>query len=460
MALVVGGILWLRLHAFVALLVGALAVAVLTAPTAVERSALARGATAEAAATLARQHPAERIAQGFGRTAGQLGIMVAMASIIGSALLASGAAERIVRALLAVVGQARAGLAFLAAGFLLGIPVFFDTVFYLLVPLAKAMRLRTGGHYLLYVLAIVAGGTMTHSLVPPTPGPLFTASALGVNLGTLIVGGSIVGAVASTAGYLFARAADRRFSIPLRESPDTMVTLETLTARPLSALPPLWLSLAPVLLPIVLITANAAMASRGSTDAPSWPAAAVAWAGDRNMALVIAAAVAGLLLWRHVERTASRTAVREALESAGVIVLITAAGGAFGSALQQTGLGATLEALTVAYQLPVLLLAWGLTMVVRTAQGSATVAMITSAGVLGPLAAAGSLGFHPVYLALAIGCGSKPVWWMNDSGFWVITRMSGLTEPEALRVLTPMSVIMGTFGLAATLVGAWLLPMQ
>ena len=166
---VVAGILWLRLHAFLALLLGAFLVAFLTPAQTVERHALKSGATAAAARAAANAPPGQRVVEGFGRTAGQLGVMIGMASIIGSALLHTGAAERIVRSLLAVTGQARASLSFLASGFLLGIPIFFDTVFYLLVPLAKAMRLRTGRDYLLYMLAIVAGGTMTHSLVPPTP---------------------------------------------------------------------------------------------------------------------------------------------------------------------------------------------------------------------------------------------------------------------------------------------------
>lgn len=457
MLIVVGAILRLRQHAFVALLAGALTVAVLTPRAAVERAALDRGATPQAAAAQAALHPAERVAEGFGRTAGQLGVMVVMASIIGAALLTSGGAERIVRGLLAAVGRARAGLAFLAGGFLLGIPVFFDTVFYLLVPLAKAMRLRTGGHYVLYVLGIVAGGTMAHSLVPPTPGPLFAADALGVSMMAMIAAGCVIGSVAAAAGYLFAATVDRRLTVPLREPEDRLQELNAISARDVAELPPLWLSLLPIVLPIVLITADAALEA-GDLLTGTGTRAVLAWLGDRNVALVLAAAAAGYLMWRHVDGNSSRKAIGEAVESAGVIVLITAAGGAFGAALQQTGLGSALHELTTAYQLPVLLLAWALTAVVRTALGSATVAMITAAGTFGPLAAAGGLGFHPVYLAMAIGCGSKPIWWMNDSGFWVVTRMSGFTEPEALKMLTPMSLVAGTSGLIATLVGAWLFP--
>ena len=137
----------------------------------------------------------------------------------GYRLLDSGAADRIVRSSLAVVGEARAAIAFVFSGFLLGIPVFFDTVFYLMIPLGKALRMRTGANYALYVLTIVAGGTMAHSLVPPTPGPLFVAEELEVSLGIMIVAGCLVGLVTASVGYAWAVFANSRWEVPLRETP-------------------------------------------------------------------------------------------------------------------------------------------------------------------------------------------------------------------------------------------------
>ncbi|MDA2927946.1 GntP family permease, partial [Acidobacteria bacterium AH-259-G07] len=156
MIVVVGGVLLLRLHAFLALLLGALVVSVLTPPGAIEQFALEKGISAIAAKQLSEATIGERVAQGFGRTCGQIGIIIAMASIIGTCLLKSGSADRIVRSTLNLLGEHRAPFAFLGSGFLLGIPVFFDTVFYLMIPLGKAMRMRTGKNYLLYVLTIVA----------------------------------------------------------------------------------------------------------------------------------------------------------------------------------------------------------------------------------------------------------------------------------------------------------------
>ena len=151
--------------------------------------------------------------------------------------------------------------------------------------------------------------------------------------------------------------------------------------------------------------------------------------------------------------------ISRSLASGGNIILITAAGGAFGAMLRQAGIGEAVGALAQGVPgLMLLLLAFVVTASIRTLQGSATVAMITAVSIFSGLATGGSLGFHPVYLGLAIGCGSKPFAWMNDSGFWVITRMSGMTEQEGLKFVTPMSLIMGVVGLGMVLLGVTLFP--
>ncbi|MHC4701957.1 MAG: GntP family permease, partial [Planctomycetota bacterium] len=193
MIVVLGGILLLRLHAFLALTLGALIVASLTAPAALEKFAAEKEMTVRQTTALMESSVGERVAQGFGRTCTKIGILIAMASIIGKFLLESGAAERIVRSLVRWLGEKRASHAFLSSGFLLGMPVFFDTVFYLMMPLGKAMGIRAPRKYGLYVMSIVAGATMTHSLVPPTPGPLFVAGELSVSIGLMILGGIVVG---------------------------------------------------------------------------------------------------------------------------------------------------------------------------------------------------------------------------------------------------------------------------
>lgn len=460
----------------------------------VEKTDVVISPAAESAArSTANRALGERIAEGFAETAKGIAILIAMASIVGETLLVSGAAERIVFSSRRALGDNRAGLAFLVSGYVLGIPVFFDTVFYLLIPLGKVMRLRTGRDYTLYVLCIVAGATMTHSLVPPTPGPLFVAEAMKVELWRMILGGLAVSAFTAIAGYAYAVWANKRWPIPLRadagvsDEPATKAKSEVtaqdassgasppqaaieypgdlppLDVPPPPDLPPLWLALLPIVLPVLLIAAAALVDPKPAPGSVMAAASPVVLAiGEKNVALTIAAVIGLLMVVSRKRNEGGRSigkAVGEALGSAGVIILITSAGGAFGYVLRQTDIAETIKDMFPAGRLALIPLAFGVATLVRTAQGSATVAMITAAGIVSPIAAAGGLGFHPLYLALAIGCGSKPIMWMNDSGFWIIGKMSGMTEGETLRTATVMMALMGVAGLAVTMLGAWLLPM-
>jgi GntP family gluconate:H+ symporter len=413
------------------------------------------------ALSLSKQNIGRRVATGFGATCTKIGILIAMASIIGKCLLDSGAADRIVRSALKLLGERGAPAAFLGSGFLLGIPVFFDTVFYLMIPLGKAMRVRTGRNYLLYVLAIVAGGSMAHSLVPPTPGPLIVADQLGVGIGDMIFGGCLVGIFTAGFGYFYAHFANRMWELPLRETADLSADdLQAMIDRDESGLPPTWLSLLPILLPVVLIGSDTVL-GRMNLDPESGITRWMSTLGDKNIALTLSAAIAMYLLVR-TQRTNLKQlaeAVQTALAGGGVIILITAGGGAFGNVLQQTGVSELIEALPDSSPVVLLTLAFLITAAIRTAQGSATVAMITAAGIFAGIGQSGQLGFHPVYLALAIGCGSKPIAWMNDSGFWVVGRMSGMTEGETLKYVTPMTTLMGVVGLAVVLIGVTLFPL-
>jgi GntP family gluconate:H+ symporter len=418
-----------------------------------------------AAFRVSRQSIGQHVATGFGRTCLSIGILIAMAAIIGKCLLDSGGAERVVLAIRRALGEERTGPAFLGSGFVVAIPVFFDTVFYLLVPLAKAMRIQTGKHYVLYILCIVAGAAVAHSLVPPTPGPLFVASELGVDLGLMILGGSIVGLVALPFGYVFARWADRRWDIPVRPSAElTADQLKEMAHRDAKTLPSLWLSLMPILLPVILIAGNTILDMAAGNMAGAglgWFKSVMDVIGNKNVALVLAGAIALVMLagQKRGDRDAVTKAVQAALASGGVIILITAAGGGFGHVLRLTGISQELKDLIPVTQLILLPAAFATTSLVRIAQGSATVSMITSVGIFAPIAALGTMSFHPLYLALAIGCGSMPYSWMNDSGFWIVSTMSGFTEAETLKSASIVIALMGISGLVATMFGAWLFPL-
>ncbi len=403
-----------------------------------------------------------RVAQGFGDTCVKIGILIAMAAIVGRCLLESGAADRIVRTTLRWFGERRAPAAFMTSGFLLGVPVFFDTVFYLMIPLGKAMRMRVGHNYLLYVLTIVCGATMAHSLVPPTPGPLVVAEELGIDIGLMILVGGLVGLVCALWGYLWALVANRLWELPLRDSPDfSVAALEELAQTDESQLPALWLSLLPIALPVLFITGHTLLKGGFAPDGiPAWVTQLAATLGEKNLALTIAAAVALLtLIWtKRPSLEELGQSMQEALAGAGVIILITGAGGAFGQVLRETDVAGLVQLLPRTSPLMLCTLAWLVTVAIRTAQGSATVAMITAVGVMSGVALSGDLGFHPVWIACAIGAGSKPIAWMNDSGFWVIVRMSGMTEKEGLKYVTPMTSTMGLVGLFVVLIGVSIAP--
>ncbi len=495
MAIVVGGILALRMHAFLALILAALVVAALTPvsniywaslgqaevvalqPQAVERGTdLAQApptevgedwTTKQIAAHVSAEKEAgsffmKRVTVAFGDGCGGIGILIAMAAIIGICLLESGAAQRIVDTLLSVFGEKRAPIAFSASAFTLGIPVFFDTVFYLLMPLGKAMGLRTGKNYLLYILSIVAGATMAHSLVPPTPGPAQVANDLpGVSIGDMMIGGVIVGVFTLAAGLLYAQWANRKWTIAM----DRPGVLDEMAvddsgggdddSQPRRQ-PSFALAILPILLPLVLI-GSASFADRFGWDAP-W----LQVIGEQNMGLIIAAlaAMVILVIVRGSELKELSEIVGRALSSAGVIILITSAGKAFGVMLKQSGIAAMMHGSLPEHDIWLLPLAFGVTAVVRTAQGSATVAMITSGGIVAALLTGHEVSFHPVYLALAIGCGSKPISWANDSGFWIIGRMTGMTPLETFKTVSVMMLVMAFTGLAVVMIGALVLPFR
>jgi GntP family gluconate:H+ symporter len=603
--LVVSMIIVLRLNAFLALIVAAIVVSI-----------LAPGPLAEKIA---------RVAGSFGLFCGKIGIVIAMAAVIGRCLMDSGAADRIVRSFLRLLGEKRAPESMMGASFVLAVPVFFDTVFYLMVPLARSLWRRTHRNYMLYILAIATGGVITHGMVPPTPGPLLMAANLNIHVGTMILVGAILGVPTAVVGLLCARLMNRWMPIAMRPYAGEIEPV------PLSdeELPGLWVSLAPILLPVVLISGDTVTQTLAETEhealveegnAFQWPAlcrilsrhatpqaspatrrvvallpdevregidqaaksgtcpprldtqlqaavdklaeersflldpafvgiplsgsaanllkvgaerlprdqrlefrkdyqgkalagvatseaasesirqaverlsaaeqtrlnwyvlesafpAAVrttarsqaadvtAVLGNPNLALLISAAIAMFVLVRKRRLTLGELAksTESALMSAGVIILITAAGGAFGEMLKAAQVGDRVEGLFSEGSgtgVIMLLIGFGIASLLKIAQGSSTVAMVTASAMLAAMgASAEMLGFHPVYLATAIAGGALVCSWMNDSGFWIFARMSVLTEVEALRSWTILLVVLGFTILGLTLAVSQVLPL-
>lgn len=365
------------------------------------------------------------------------------------------------------MGEKNTAVAFISGSFSLAIPIFIDMVYFLMIPLVKSMGIHNPRKFSLYLSCGVGGGVMAHAMIPPTPGPSFVANELGVNHGIMMVMGIVVGIITITCGYLYAVWANKKWELPMRDTPD--VTIEELKQKSqlsLDALPGLGVSLLPVIIPIFLIAGNTILnltIDKNTTAPGSFQSGLLAVfkiVGESNIALFISAFFALLLLWRRLKNAkAFQKVVSEAVTSAGLIVLIISAGGTFRQMLQQTGIGVQIGEMAPVYKSFILPIAFLITAVVRTAQGSATVAMVTTIGVMKGFSDASVLGFHPVYLALVIGCGSKIFSWMNDSAFWIITEMSGMKEKETVKFFSYMLTVMGIAGLIAVMILSKVFPL-
>jgi len=466
-AIVIGMIVVLRINAFLALITAAIVV-----------SLMAPGPFAD---------KITRVAEAFGSTAGKIGVVIALAAVIGRCLIDSGAADRIVRMFVNLLGEKRCPVSLMSSGFVLSVPVFFDTVFYLLLPLARSMHRRTKRSYLLLILAMGAGASITHSLVPPTPGPMLIAEALDVDLGMMIMVGVLCAVPTAVVILLFIGWLAKRIDIPMRPLEGTTSEPQPLPDEQLPGLLP---SLLPIILPVLLISTHTVVSTlcKGIETTPA--AASVELAsgaevmqeipilkrcesvtavlGNPNFAMLLSAAIALVVLWqrRRPSRQELAGIVENSLMSAGVIILITSAGGAFGAMLKLAQVGEAIQALMVGNGseplggIRLLLLAFFIATLLKFAQGSSTVSMITTSAMLATLLPSREvLGFHPVYVACAIGFGAQCGNWMNDSGFWIFAKMGGLTEVETLKTWTVTVSTMAVIGLFVTILFATILPL-
>lgn len=433
----------LRLPAFFALAFAAMLVGLL--------SAIDAGAGASFVAAI------EKPLAELGIACGKIAFPIALAAVIGICLTDSGAADRIVRGFINALGEKRADVAMLVSGFVLAIPVFFDTVFFLLIPLARVLAQRTGKNYTLYVMAMCGGGVITHSTVPPTPGPLLVSEMLKLDLGVSILGGLASGLIPALCVLAMSHWLNRRVPVPPPHAGGEAAAV----SRPEAELPPFLLAVLPVVLPVFLIGgASVAAVVRPDGAAPGWWTL-IDFLGNKNVAMLAGTIVAVWLLARAKGKSLPQlsAALASPLETAGVIILITSAGGAYGAMINHAGIGGAVRELAEGRSLNYVVLAWVITVIIRLAQGSATVAMITATGIMQSVAGAGGWDCHPFYIYAAVGYGAFFGSWMNDSGFWVVSRMGGFTEKETLRTWTLLLSVLSVVGFIQTLILSKLLPL-
>ena len=474
-AFIIIGISKLRLHAFIALVLAAMLAGLLTNKESwdiVQKDGKVKAMSSMVGVV-------EMVSKGLGDTARDIAISIALAAIIGMCLMESGGADKVVRRFLAFFGEKHAGWALLWSTFILSAPIFFDTMFMLMAPLAMALRMRTGKDYTLYILAVCCGGTVTHSMTVPHPGPVAVVEDLHLNVGESLLGGLLIGAITCTFGFMVSKWLNARTIVPLRATGGVSLDdLKGVSAKQESELPSFFWSITPVILPILLISMTTVfeLAHAGAAKNAPWGLAMVnalggehgfnaarAWVdfiGHKNIALLIGAAISIWVLARQRGFGLKKLEelVGPPLETAGMIILITSAGGAFGLALRNAGVGDAVKVVAQSYSINLVLLGWLVAAVVRVAQGSATVAMLTTSSIMAPMVAGGNLGCHPVYLFTAIGFGAMFCSWMNDSGFWVVNRLSGMTEKETLRTWTLQLTADSVIGLLVTLLLSKMLP--
>ena len=414
---------------------------------------------------------------GFGDLVGGLGLLIAMAAIIGTCMMLSGAADRVVHSLMNAFGEKRAGLVLLLSGFFLSIPVFFDTVFFLLIPLARALALRTGKHYTFYVMAMAGAGAITHSLVRPTPGPLFIAKELDIELGFAMMFGLVASILPAYLVLKMASWFDRKYNLPMREaSGASNEQLKQIVEKKDEELPGILLSSLPIALPVLLISLVSILgfckrlsSEEGYLNSESFAGIFpyLEFLGNSNVAMTLAAGFAILGLLRQMAAKQEKDlasklgkTLQDPLSTAGVILLITGAGGAFGAMIRMSGVGESVGSIAEEFDISYVLLAWAVTAFIRIAQGSATVSMITGVGLMAAVIGDGdALGYHKAYVFLAIGFGSITLSWMNDSGFWVVQRLSGFTEKETLKTWSVLLTAISLLGLVLCLLGSAFLPL-
>ncbi len=377
---------------------------------------------------------------GFGSILGYIGIVIIAGTIIGTILEKSRATTTIADTVLSLVGESRAPLAMAITGAVVSISVFCDSGFVILSSLNRTLARRTGASMSGLAVALSTGLYATHTFVPPTPGPIAAAGTIGADIGLVIILGLIVSVPAVAVGYLWSIYSGKKYYI----DPGPEQVIDDLP----ETLPGVFASFAPVIIPIVLITLKSV------ADYPTFPFGEGAFKtgldffGAPSVALLLGVFLALRLIpsWREEYLDGW---VGEGLRNAASIVMITGAGGAFGAVLKATDIGAIIGGGLADYNIGILL-PFVIAVAFKTAQGSSTVAIITSAALVAPML--GDLGLaSPVGKALtvmAVGSGAMIVSHANDSYFWVVSQFSGMDAPTAYKTHTVATALQGVTAMA------------
>ncbi|MCU9613015.1 GntP family permease [Caldibacillus lycopersici] len=383
------------------------------------------------------------VAGGFGNTLVSVGILIGLGVIFGELLAASGAVEKIAQAILKLFGVKKSAAGIALTGTAVSIPVFFDAAFVILSGLIKSLANKTKIPAITFVTALAVGLIVSHSTIIPTPGPMIVAENTGSDVGLFIIYGLIIAIPATlVGGYLYGMFIGRRIKPTESVEMEIAATDSQTYKKEIST----GLSFFMLGLPILLIIGNTVT---GMVAPDSTIATIFKLIGDKNVALFISVIAAIILLKPYIAKDYT-TLYNNAINSAGVILLITGAGGAFGAVINQSGIGDHLITVMQGWNIHIFLLAFIFTQILRASLGSATVALVTTSSILGPQVA--ELGVSPVLLGLAICSGAIGLSLPNDSGFWVVNKFGKLTIPQTMKAWTIGGFIAGITALVVVYV--------
>ncbi len=388
------------------------------------------------------------IKEGMGNTLGFVATVVGLGAMFGAILEHSGGAEALANYLLNKFGEKNASWALMITGFFIAIPVFFDVAFIILVPLIYSLQRKTKKSLLLYAIPLLAGLAITHSFIPPTPGPVAVADILKADLGWVILFGFIVGIPSAIiSGPLFAKYISKKIHINAPKIVDKQSHKDY---------PAVGLILAIIGIPIVLIVGNTVLNSplfeEGTipNNVKNW----LQMIGHPFSALIIANLIAWYLLGikRGYSKETLLKTTTKSMEAAGIIILLTGAGGVFKQILINTGTGTMLANYFADKGISILLFAFLAAVIVRVLQGSATVAMITAAGITAPLLSNTITDIDKALLVIAIAAGASIMSHVNDSGFWLVSKYLHLDEKQTFRSWSVMTTILSLVGFTTVLI--------
>lgn len=395
------------------------------------------------------------ITSGFGGTLGSIGIIIGFGVMMGQIFEVTGAAQRMAHTFLKLFGKKREEEALALTGFLVSIPIFCDSGFVVLAPIAKAISKATKKSFIGLGVALAAGLVITHSLVPPTPGPLGVCGIFGVDVGKFILLTIVLAIPMSIACIAYARMflSKKYYRIPnengeVVEVPYQEPDYDNAFSMDTAGMPGTLVSFLPLIVPIVLILINTVATALGQTAGIM---EVLIFLGQPIIAVGLGLIVAIFTLGKNIERNEIIAEMEKGMMSAGIIMLVTGGGGALGQIIKDSGLGNFMAEGLAETAVPIIILPLIISTAMRFIQGSGTVAMTTAAGISAPILVAANVS--PLLGAVACCVGSLFFGYFNDSYFWVVNRTLGVREAkDQLTVWSVTSTIAWAVGVVEVLV--------